>query len=159
MTSNPCGNGYLLPKGILREPFNGISRADCVIVTRANEGNKNIAETLIRKYNRDVPIFYASYRTADITDPAGNSQGTDIIKRQEGIYVCRYSKSWIIPEEYRRYRRNGNGETLYPDHYWYKKDDLNKIIKEASRLSADAIITTAKDAVQAACLTFMIRQD
>ena len=59
---------------------------------------------------------------------------------------------WIIPEEYRRYRRNGNGETLYPDHYWYKKDDLNKIIKEASRLSADAIITTAKDAVQAACL-------
>ena len=146
--SNPCGNGYLLPKGILREPFNGISRADCVIVTRANEGNKNIAETLIRKYNRDVPIFYASYKTADITDPAGNSQGTDIIKGKKVFMFAGIAN----PGSFRRSIEDTGGmvigEMLYPDHYWYKNDDLNKIIKEASRLSADAIITTAKDAVR-----------
>jgi tetraacyldisaccharide 4'-kinase len=146
--SNPCGNGYLLPKGILREPFNGISRADCVIVTRANEGNKNIAETLIRKYNRDVPIFYASYKTADITDPAGNSQGTDIIKGKKVFMFAGIAN----PGSFRRSIEDTGGmvigELLYPDHYWYKNDDLNKIIKEASRLSADAIITTAKDAVR-----------
>jgi len=146
--SNPCGNGYLLPKGILREPFNGISRADCVIVTRSNEGNKNIAETLIRKYNQDVPIFYASYKTADITNPAGKSCGFDFIKSKQIFMFAGIAN----PGSFRRSIEDTGGmvigEMLYPDHYWYKNDDLNKIIKEASRLSADAIITTAKDAVR-----------
>lgn len=34
----PMGNGYLLPRGILREPLAAIKRADVVVFTRAEKG-------------------------------------------------------------------------------------------------------------------------
>ncbi len=146
--SNPFGNGHLLPKGILREPLNGISRADCVIVTRANEGGNNNIETLVRKHSHDAPVFYASYKTADITDPDGKSYGVNAIKGKKVFIFSGIAN----PKSFRRSIDNigGNvvGEMSYPDHYWYKSDDLRKIMKEASAVSADAVVTTAKDAVR-----------
>ncbi len=146
--SNPYGNGHLLPKGILREPLNGISRADCVIVTRANEGEKSTIESLVRKHSHDAPVFYASYKAADITDPDGKSYGVNAIK---GKMVFIFS-GIANPKSFRRSIENIGGKVVgeisYTDHYWYKSDDLRKIMKEASAVSADAVVTTAKDAVR-----------
>jgi tetraacyldisaccharide 4'-kinase len=35
--TNPWGGGNLLPRGRLREPLNGLARADCIIVTRSEQ--------------------------------------------------------------------------------------------------------------------------
>jgi tetraacyldisaccharide 4'-kinase len=35
--TNPFGWGYLLPRGLLREPLKGLRRADLVIVTRSDQ--------------------------------------------------------------------------------------------------------------------------
>lgn len=146
--SNPYGNGHLLPKGILREPLNGISRADCVIVTRANEGGTGNIEALVRKHNHDAPVFYASYKATDITDPDGYSYGVNTINGKN-IFIF---SGIANPQSFRKSIENiaGKvvGEISYPDHYWYKNDDLRKIMKEASDVSAEAVITTAKDAVR-----------
>ncbi len=146
--SNPFGNRHLLPKGILREPLSGIERADCVIITRADEGNKSNIETIIRKHNHKAPVFNASYKATDITDQAGNSCGINIIKGKKVFVFAGIAN----PGSFRRSIGNAGGritgEFLYPDHYWYKDEDIKKIFKEASGLQADAIITTAKDAVR-----------
>jgi len=146
--SNPYGNGHLLPKGILREPLNGISRADCVIITRANEGGKSNIESLVRKHSHDTPVFYASYKAADITDPDGKSHGDNAINGKKVFIFSGIAN----PKSFRRSIENIGGKVVgemsYPDHYWYKSDDLRKIMKEASAVSADAVITTAKDAVR-----------
>ena len=146
--SKPYGNGHLLPKGILREPLNGISRADCVIVTRANEGGRVDIEALVRKYNLHAPVFYASYKATGITDPDGNSYDVNTIRGKKVFIFSGIAN----PQSFRKSIENiaGKvvGEISYPDHYWYKNDDLRKIIKKASDVSAKAVITTAKDAVR-----------
>ena len=146
--SKPYGNGHLLPKGILREPLNGISRADCVIVTRANEGGKADIEVLVRKHNHHAPVFYASYKATGITDPDGNSYDVKTISAKKVFIFSGIAN----PQSFRRSIEyiGGTvvGELSYPDHYWYKSDDLRKIWKDASEVSADRVMTTAKDAVR-----------
>ncbi len=146
--SNPFGNGHMLPRGILREPLNGISRAHCVIVTRANEAAKGSIAAIVRKYNPDAPLFYASYKADDITDPDGLSYGVDTLYGKKVFIFSGIAN----PESFRKSVENIGGtvvgESSYPDHYWYSNDDLRAIIKDASDLSAEAVITTTKDAVR-----------
>ena len=146
--SNPYGNGHLLPKGILREPLNGISRADCVIVTRANEGGKGSIEALVRKHNPDAPVFYASYQADDVTDSNGYSYGVNTINGKKAFIFSGIANPQSFRKSIEYIGGTVVGELSYPDHYWYKSDDLRKIIKDASSVSADAVITTAKDAVR-----------
>ena len=147
-SSNPYGNGHLLPKGILREPLNGISRADCVIVTRANEGGKGSIEALVRKHNPDAPVFYASYQADDVTDSNGYSYGVNTINGKKAFIFSGIANPQSFRKSIEYIGGTVVGELSYPDHYWYKNDDLLKIMQEASDESADAVITTAKDAVR-----------
>ncbi|MCC6542887.1 MAG: tetraacyldisaccharide 4'-kinase [Nitrospirae bacterium] len=146
--SNPFGNGHLLPKGILREPLNGISRADCVIVTRANEGGKDDIETVVRRHNPDAPVFYASYKAADITDTDGYSYGLNIINGKKVFIFSGIANPLSFRKSIEDIGGKVVGRISYPDHYWFKNDDLRKIMKEASDISAEAVLTTAKDAVR-----------
>ncbi len=146
--SNPYGNGHLLPKGILREPLDGISRADCVIATRADEGGKANIEDLVRKHNPYAPVFYASCIPADITDLNGNTGGVNAIKGKRVFIFSGIAN----PQSFRKSVEYAGGKVIgelsYPDHYWYKKDDLRNIMKNAYAASADVVLTTAKDAVR-----------
>ena len=146
--ANPCGNGYLLPKGILREPLSGISRADCIIVTRADEGDKRYVEEMVRLYNHNSPIFCASYKPAGITDLKGNNLGHDYISGKKVLLFAGIAN----PKSFKKSILNLGGEIskelLYPDHYWYNETDIGHILSEAHRLSIDAVVTTAKDAVR-----------
>lgn len=146
--SNPYGNGHLLPEGILREPLSGISRADCVIVTRANEASVNHLESLVREHNPDAPIFYATLRSADITDFNGNTYNINTIKDKKTFIFSGIANPQSFKKSVEYAGGRIVGELSYPDHYWYKSDDVIKIMDAAAAVSADAVITTAKDAVR-----------
>src|SRR5437763_3068696 len=56
--TNPCGNGNLLPAGTLREPLAALSRADCFVITRAENPVQTAAlRDELKKLNADAPIF------------------------------------------------------------------------------------------------------
>jgi tetraacyldisaccharide 4'-kinase len=57
---NPFGDGYCLPLGLLREPVNGLERADCFVITRSNLVDTKRLESLelyLRTFKK--PIFHA----------------------------------------------------------------------------------------------------
>lgn len=143
--SNPAGNEYMLPAGILREPLAGISRADCIIISRADEGDKSKAEKLVRSFNKKAPVFYSSLKVSGIMDAYGKTHGTDYIK---GKNLFLFSGIGNPGSFKRSVNENGGvikGEIRFPDHYWYSTRDMERISGEAERLSAEAIITTEKD--------------
>ena len=146
--TNPLGNGHLLPKGILREPLSALRRANGMIISRANEGDAAGVERLIRSYNRESPVFYAYYRPVDIADLRGHTLGLPYIK---GTSLLLFS-GIANPHSFRNSIANLGGvikgELIFPDHHWYTEKDIEKIRLEAKRLSADAVITTEKDAVR-----------
>ena len=146
--TNPSGNGHLLPKGILREPLSALSRAHCMIISRANEGDPAGVERLIRSYNREAPVFYAYYRPVDIADLRGLTLGLSYIKGKTLLLFSGIAN----PHSFRNSIVNLGGvikgELIFPDHHWYTARDIEKVRNEAKRLSADAVITTEKDAVR-----------
>lgn len=146
--TNPIGNGRLLPKGILREPLQGISRADCIIISRANEGDKGHIEGLVRSYNKDSPVFYASYKAANITDIKGNTLGLDYITGENILLFSGIGNPGSFRKTAEEIGGKVKGEIIFPDHHWYTVKDMDRIWGEARSLSADAIMTTEKDAVR-----------
>lgn len=146
--SNPFGNGCLLPRGILREPLRAISRADCIIISRVNEGMGEDIESLIRAYNRNAPVFLASFRATDIRDLKGGSLGLNYIAGKSLLLFSGIGNPHSFKRSVQDHGGKIKGEIVYPDHYWYTEKDKDRILKEARGLSVDAIVTTEKDAVR-----------
>ncbi len=56
-STNPFGNGHLLPRGILREPLTGLQRATHLLLTRCDQ-NENISPLLekLQQHCPDLPL-------------------------------------------------------------------------------------------------------
>ncbi len=54
-STNPFGNGHLLPRGILREPAANIKRADFIFITKSN-GHTEALRSRIKKMNNHAEI-------------------------------------------------------------------------------------------------------
>ena len=146
--TNPTGNGHLLPKGILREPLSEISRADCIIISRANEGDREYVTGLVRKYNKNSPVFYGTYKAKCFIDLNGNIHGLNYIAGKAILLFSGIGNPYSFRKSIEDIGGRVQGEIIFPDHYWYKEKDMNRIFEDAKRVSADTILTTEKDIVR-----------
>jgi tetraacyldisaccharide 4'-kinase len=145
----PFSNGYLLPRGELREPFSSLHRAGCIILTRADK-----TEPLDSDVNRiagasHIPIFRAAHRFKEIIRPAENirlSQG-DL----RGKKVCAFC-GIARPESFKKLLVEAEAQLLsfipFPDHYAYDRYELEGLKKQFRALGADYWVTTEKDATR-----------
>ena len=63
--TNPFGNGYLLPRGILREPLEHLNRAGLFIITKTDQRDSDTIENIyqtLRRYNDQTPIIEAVHQ-------------------------------------------------------------------------------------------------
>jgi tetraacyldisaccharide 4'-kinase len=149
--TDPFGNRYLIPRGILREPLSSLRRADCFVLTNSNldtktEETKNILKALnpqaqvsesvhnpLAFYNIDKPdALYAvsllKGRRVTLFSGIGNPGSFEELISRLGI---------IIGLVFR-----------FPDHHNYNEEELDKIIKDSSDRDINTIITTEKDAAR-----------
>ena len=49
-STNPFGNRHLFPRGVLREPFVNISRADLIVLTKADKGSNTTSKIDRKKF-------------------------------------------------------------------------------------------------------------
>lgn len=148
-TTDPFGNGHLLPRGILREPLKAIRRADIVILTKSNlSTNKMEIVEVVRRYNPSAPIFLSYYKPLDLIGIKGNLTPFESIKDMSLFLfsgLANHSSFKLLLES------SGAriiGELTYPDHFYYSKKDIDEIKERAGRLGADMIVTTEKDIVR-----------
>ncbi len=145
--TNPFGGKKLLPAGYLREPIEGLKRAEKVIITRYNLVSKEkVAEIKqeIEKYNKNTAV--AEYVFSGIFSLDGKE-----IAEYRGKKVFIFSGIGN-PGNFRKSVENAGaeicGEKIYPDHYKYRKRNLNDIYREALEKGAELILTTEKDMVK-----------
>jgi tetraacyldisaccharide 4'-kinase len=144
--TNPWGGGQLLPYGRLREPISGLTRADCVVITRADQAsNLNQLRDQIRDLVRGRPLFQSTMRPVRppiISAPVaafcalGNPQSFFTALRKVGYDVVL--------------------EKSYSDHHSYTQNDIDELTTAATRARAQTLITTAKDAVKLRSLSFSL---
>ena len=150
-STNPFGNRWLIPAGILREPLNQLKRAQVILLSKVNENKNRIAglKGKIRKFNAHAPIVETIFEPVEFRLWAGGETKVKEFIRGKSIFMLTGLNS---PSSFRHslLQLGGNlvGEALYPDHYYYRPGDLNAVINSARLKKAECIITTEKDEVK-----------
>jgi tetraacyldisaccharide 4'-kinase len=153
--TNPWGGGRLLPVGQLREPRAGLSRADCVVITRAEQAEDlPSVRTAIEKLVGAVPVFSSRMVTSGIRKLDGESADRQRLESETVVAFCGVGN----PESFFRHLRR-EGFTLaftraFPDHHDYNQVDVNALANAAKSHGAAGLITTAKDATKLSAFNF-----
>jgi tetraacyldisaccharide 4'-kinase len=147
----PLGNGFMLPRGPLREPKDALKRADIVILTGTGENGKESekADNLIKEYT-DTPLFYrASRRPISLME--GKTGNDRPVEHLQGKKICAFS-GIAEPENFSKTLRPLCGEIAsfitFADHHVYTEDDIAAIRSASAESSAEMIITTEKDGMK-----------
>ena len=150
-STNPFGNGRLFPRGILREPIDSLKRADIIILTKTDKGEDNVSriETELQRISPGKKVIKSLHRPNKLYDLSGKNKMDPTSIKGKNIYLL----SAICDASYFRYTVEKIGgiirlEFVFPDHYTYKKQDLERIFKECKKKNIDTIITTEKDIVK-----------
>ena len=123
------GNGLVIPSGPLRESFNSILRANCILIN----GDKNLEfENKIKKtFKKEIKIFYSKYKIKNME----NLQNKEItafagIGNPSNFFDLLKENNLNLKKTY-----------SFPDHHFYSQKDFDKIIGD----NATKVVTTEKD--------------
>lgn len=149
---NPWGYGRLLPRGLLREPKQGLRRASVVLITRSDLIEPSALYELRRLTARytSAPIVSSEFRPTTLVDAAGTTTPLIDLGRRAVLTLCGIGN----PESFRRTlaaldTRLATTELLtFPDHHHYTATDLERIAVRARMTRADLLLTTEKDLVK-----------
>jgi tetraacyldisaccharide 4'-kinase len=130
---DPLGGG-VFPLGRLREPLSALSRATAIVITRAENRHAGI-EKLIRRYNRQAPIFRARV-VAHM--PEGGPAGP------VGAF-CGLGQPRAFWRTLESLGIHAAPRLVFPDHHRYTARDLEEIFRQAAHAGAQALFTTEKD--------------
>jgi tetraacyldisaccharide 4'-kinase len=153
--TNPWGGGNLLPYGRLREPRSSLSRADCLVITRADqaEGIQSL-RTELAQLTGGCPQFLSSMQTVRISRLSDSSKSPELPKRSAAFCAVGNPQSFFTQLREEGYELSFT--KAFPDHYRYTQRDLDRLVNGAKKTGAEALITTAKDAVKLQSLTIAI---
>ena len=155
---NVFGNGYLLPRGTLREPLSHIDRADVCLMTKVDQAAPgaiaHIWETF-RSYNQDGLILESIHqprqfvRLSDWYEDI--AAGGVPVTEMEGKKVLAVSAIGN-PASFEQTLADLGIEMVesmrYPDHHDYGERDMAEVLYRAETLGVEAIVITEKDAVK-----------
>ncbi|MFO8090295.1 MAG: tetraacyldisaccharide 4'-kinase [Desulfatiglandaceae bacterium] len=142
----PWGNGYLLPRGPLREPLESLERADAVVLTRADRGDRGAATThVFRSRGYTMPVFRAEHSPECIVEPGG---ATVSLGRLNGLPVVAFSGIGS-PGSFRRSLESLGAVIVhfeaFPDHHLFSPGELAGLESTRRRGGAEWLVTTEKD--------------
>lgn len=145
----PFGNGWLFPRGILREPVSQIERADAIILTKVSQSDNflRLKEKLLN-FKKELPIFAADYKPGEIWLEGGESYPPEFLKEKKIFAFCGIGRPQSFKETLLRLKPKELELEVFPDHYWYKKKDWQRLFAKAKEMNADLLLTTEKDWVR-----------
>lgn len=145
---NPFGGGHMLPLGLLREPLEGLARADAFLITRENEAVAIRAiEATLRKYKPHAPIFRSRVVARRWTNESGETFSPDGMSHLKAIAFCGLGNHQSFWKSLDQLGTNVLERFEYGDHHRYKPVEIRLLAQHARDLGVEALLTTAKDAV------------
>jgi tetraacyldisaccharide 4'-kinase len=147
--TNPFGNGFTLPRGILREPVKHLKRASYVFLTKSNGRRDEELEAVIKRFNPLAEIIECAHRP-QFLQRVGSEERRPLAD-MKGKRIGAFS-GIATPESFERFLHESGAHLVHVqrflDHYRFTPEDLDELYAEAVRNGAEFIVTTEKDAVR-----------
>jgi tetraacyldisaccharide 4'-kinase len=165
---NPWGGNRLLPRGRLREPLRELARADCCVITRAEQAADidSLRDEVVRLSN-GRPVFLSRARTTGLKPVASIALDEPCESSQASLLPLS-----SLPQNVAAFCALGNPQAFFahlladgfnlkhtrafPDHHVYTQSDIEQLEREAQARGAQALLTTAKDGVKLRRLNFQL---
>jgi len=149
---NPLGYERIFPEGLLREPVEGLKRADMIILTHVDQCSPNAINSIIdrlRKIAGHIPIIETVHKPVCLESVKDNATlDIGFLNGKRVFGFCAIGN----PESFRKSIETLGAELIgfytFPDHHVYTSSELEKVNAEARRMLPDAIIITQKDKVK-----------
>jgi tetraacyldisaccharide 4'-kinase len=132
-----------------------VKRADAVILTKTDQSDNIIKlKDNLKKWAKGIPVFTVNFVPVGV-----RAQGE---KALFPVEVLRHKKIWAFtgignPQSFHKTLTSLESKILgfvsFPDHYWYKPRDLQKLMSGGEEMGAEALVTTEKDAVRLGGMT------
>ncbi len=152
--TNPFGNGFLLPRGILREPIKHLKRASYVFLTKSDGRRDEELEELIQRHNPGVDVIECAHRPQYLQRlglPPDVVEGRLPLSALRGQRVGAFS-GIAVPESFEAFVRELGASIVFTrrflDHYRFNYEDFVSIFSEGLEKKVEMIVTTEKDAVR-----------
>jgi tetraacyldisaccharide 4'-kinase len=147
--TNPFGNGYLLPRGLLREPVTNIKRANYIFITKCEPTGAPEIKAKLKKMNPNAEIIECCHSPRYLKN-VYSSEKLELAWLQNRKIVA---LSGIAAPAGFENELSARGAKIvekirFEDHHRYTQQEIIEIINKSKTLGAEAIITTEKDAVR-----------
>ncbi len=147
-STNPFGNGRMLPRGILREPARHLKRADIIFLTKCRGDSSQVIEE-IRQYNRTAEIVECNHAPRVLKDVWSREEFP--LEWLRGKTLCTLS-GIASPKGFENSLRHLGSKVVwcerYADHHRYDSSEILYALNRTADMGADALVTTEKDAVR-----------
>ena len=147
-TRKGFGNGYLFPRGPLREPLIGLQRATCLVFTKS-QASQDMAEIeeIVRNVVPTVPAYHSTYRPAYLVEGSSGKMSPPGVLRDKKVLAF----AGIADPEYFAQLLDELGADLvdficFPDHHAYALKDVSMMHRYVDKV--DVFVTTHKDFVK-----------
>ena len=141
-STNPFGNGNLLPRGILREPVRNLKRADIIFLTKCR-GDVSAVKEEIRRYNTTAEIVECNHTPKVMKDVWSREEfPLDWLRDKT---VCTLS-GIASPKGFENSLRHLGAKVVwcerYADHHRYDASEVLYALNRTADMGADALVTT-----------------
>ena len=149
----PLGFGHVFPRGTLREPLEGLARADVVALSRADLIGADQRAEIRRQVEHYAPRaqwMELAHRPEALVGFAKPQAALESLAGQRVLAFCGIGN----PAGFRHTLAACGYQVVefleFPDHHGYTRRDLDRLVAAAGRLDVAAILCTQKDLVKLA---------
>lgn len=148
----PFGNGYLIPRGILRESVKHLRRADIFVLTKTDLGKRNL-ESLRDRLSQIKPgclIVETVHEPADLSDRRHTSvkKELDFLRGKKVCSFCGIGDPKSFAYLLSNLGANVKKDFVFMDHHVYQEADINAMVAFCRENRINTVVTTQKDAVK-----------
>ncbi|MBR7104920.1 MAG: tetraacyldisaccharide 4'-kinase [Lentisphaeria bacterium] len=149
-STDPFGNGHVLPRGILREPIKNIRRADYIFLTKSDGSHKlRHLKNFLRRHNHRAEIIECCHKPRHLVKLGSGEEMP--LEKLKGLKVAALS-AIARPESFEGFLVQLGADLVlkdhYADHHRYTQQEIIDFINQAKAAGAEYVVTTEKDAVR-----------
>lgn len=148
-STDPFGNGHLLPRGILREPLKSLRRADCFVLTKTMDVPLQAIKDRLREVKPDAKVIETIHKPLYLEDVlSGRREAPELIRGKELHVLSAIARPESFESAIARLGARIGKSIRFLDHHRFSESEIKQVLDRAVSDNAFAVITTQKDAVR-----------
>ena len=150
-TTNPWGNGYLLPRGILRESKSALRGAQIFVLTRTDLGRDNVRAVydVLSSINPKALTVETIHKPVSLIDNRSLAiVDLGVISQKKVCVISSIGNPGSFVQTLTGLEANIGAHFEFMDHHIYTRQDIDRIDQTCRDQGIATIVTTEKDAVK-----------